>query len=61
MRIYQHGKMIPMDKVTWQILCQPQTIVCWNEDLDIDFNEHVKRAREKAFSNVVDLLQIKIK
>ena len=48
-----------MDKVTWQILCQPQTIVCWNEDLDIDFNEHVKRAREKAFSNVVDLLQIK--
>lgn len=47
MRVYQSGQMIPMERVTWGIMCSPRTLVT-DEDPSVDFPPCVKRSAREA-------------
>lgn len=40
MRVYSYGLVIPMDKVTYQILCDPKTLVT-HQDPEVLFPEYI--------------------
>jgi hypothetical protein len=56
MRVYLEGKIIPIDCVSWELFCDPCTLVT-DEDPEAHFPVEVTEEATKAVERVIELLK----
>ena len=60
MRVYKMGKPIPMEDVTWKILCDPYTRVNVEEDVDVNWPDKIRAERAAAKIRILKLLGLEV-
>ena len=60
MRVYNKGVMVPMKKVTWELLSRPSTYVDHAKDLDVIWSDEIHIARSKAVDVILKALNVEV-
>ena len=61
MRVYDKGKYVPIEEVTWDLLCKASTYVDFNQDVYVDWPEHIRVSKWKALRETLNHLGIEEK
>ncbi|MCK5613172.1 hypothetical protein KAR91_65465 [Candidatus Pacearchaeota archaeon] len=48
MRVYDKGKHVPMEEVTWKLLCQSTTYTDFDLDTEVEWPEEIQAQRCQA-------------
>lgn len=59
MRVYLRDNQIPMQDVTWDILCNFATYVDYGKDTDVKWSARIASERGMAINKICDYLGIK--
>ena len=60
MRVYDKGKIVPILKVTWDILRKTSTYVDYDKDTDVHWPDEIQIARLKAIDRALKLLNMEV-